>query len=91
MGRMKLERYLAARGMTDGQLAALAGCTPATICRLRGKDPLRTASLALSLAIERATRGEVRQGPAGGQAQHDVTAAAGGHHRRMRCRTVNVP
>jgi len=60
MGRMKLERYLAARGMTDGQLAALAGCTPATICRLRGKDPLRTASLALSLAIERATRGEVR-------------------------------
>ena len=60
MGRMQLDRYLARAGMTETQLATLAGCTQGTISRLIGAVPVRTASMALALAIERAPRGEVR-------------------------------
>jgi hypothetical protein len=56
---VKLERFLAESGMRDGQLAAQVGSDTSTINRLKGPKPLRTASLALALQIEIATRGKV--------------------------------
>lgn len=54
---MTLDAYIRSTGRTEVQLAKAAGCTQATISRIRTGD--RTAGITLALRIEQATGGAV--------------------------------
>ena len=58
VGHVELRRYLDSQGMSEPQLAQLAGLSPMQLAHLqKGR---RRASLAVAIALEFATRGAVK-------------------------------